>query len=163
MLDVVLPVYNEVTDLPYAVRRLHRFLSTDVPYPARIVIADNASTDGTLEVARRLVPKCTTLRSGTSRTNPASHLEGSVGARVVGDDDPCPVRHVGGEEPVHPVDRVRQIGDLVVDRQHDVEHIAPGPGPGAALRARSRQREVGHRAHRLPPSCHGTAARLTTC
>jgi glycosyltransferase involved in cell wall biosynthesis len=54
VLDVVLPVYNEVTDLPYAVRRLHRFLTTDVPYPARIVIADNASTDGTLEVARRL-------------------------------------------------------------------------------------------------------------
>ena len=54
MLDVVLPVYNEVTDLPDAVRRVHRFLATDVPYPARIVIADNASTDGTLEVARRL-------------------------------------------------------------------------------------------------------------
>ena len=54
VLDVVLPVYNEVTDLPDAVRRVHRFLATDVPHRARIVIADNASTDGTLEVARRL-------------------------------------------------------------------------------------------------------------
>src|SRR6478672_10819136 len=54
VLDVVLPVYNEVSDLPDAVRRVHRFLATDVPHRARIVIADNASTDGTLEVARRL-------------------------------------------------------------------------------------------------------------
>ncbi len=54
VLDVVIPVYNEENDLPGSVRRLHDFLATEVPYPARITVADNASTDGTLEVARQL-------------------------------------------------------------------------------------------------------------
>jgi putative flippase GtrA len=55
VLDIVIPVYNEERDLPGSVRRLHQFLVDEVPYPARITVADNASTDGTLEVARRLV------------------------------------------------------------------------------------------------------------
>ncbi|MDX1890032.1 bifunctional glycosyltransferase family 2/GtrA family protein [Mycolicibacterium sp. 050158] len=54
MLDVVVPVFNEERDLEASVRRLHRFLAADVPYPSRITVADNASTDGTLAVARRL-------------------------------------------------------------------------------------------------------------
>jgi len=55
VLDIVVPVYNEERDLPGSVQRLHEFLAAEVPYPARITVADNASTDGTLEVARRLV------------------------------------------------------------------------------------------------------------
>ncbi len=55
VLDIVIPVYNEEGDLSRSVRRLHEFLVDQVPYPARITVADNASTDGTLEVARRLV------------------------------------------------------------------------------------------------------------
>jgi putative flippase GtrA len=54
ILDIVIPVYNEETDLPGAVRRLHRFLVEEVPYRSRITVADNASTDATLEVARQL-------------------------------------------------------------------------------------------------------------
>ena len=54
VLDIVIPVYNEEHDLPGSVRRLHHFLATEVPYAARITVADNASTDGTLEVAHRL-------------------------------------------------------------------------------------------------------------
>jgi putative flippase GtrA len=54
VLDIVIPVYNEETDLPSAVRRLHRFLADEVPYRARITVADNASTDHTLDIARRL-------------------------------------------------------------------------------------------------------------
>ncbi len=53
-LDVVIPVHNEERDLPGCIRRLHDYLSTDVPYPARITVADNASTDGTLAVAYQL-------------------------------------------------------------------------------------------------------------
>src|SRR3954452_165271 len=52
--DVVVPVYNEERALPFSVRRLHAFLAAELPFTWRIVIADNASTDGTLEVARRL-------------------------------------------------------------------------------------------------------------
>lgn len=54
VLDIVIPVYNEERDLPACVHRLHQFLIDEVPYRARIVVADNASTDSTLSVARRL-------------------------------------------------------------------------------------------------------------
>ena len=53
-LDVVIPVYNEQNDLAQAVRRLHTYLSTSVPYSFRITIANNASTDRTAESADEL-------------------------------------------------------------------------------------------------------------
>lgn len=53
-LDIVVPVYNEQAALAGCVRRLHGYLRAEVPYTARITIADNASTDRTLEVARAL-------------------------------------------------------------------------------------------------------------
>lgn len=54
VLDVVIPVYNEEKDLDPCVRRLHAYLREVVPYRYRITVADNASTDGTLAIARRL-------------------------------------------------------------------------------------------------------------
>ena len=54
VLDIVVPVYNEERDLPECIRRIHRYLTTEVPYSARITVADNASTDNTLPVARQL-------------------------------------------------------------------------------------------------------------
>ena len=54
VLDIVIPVYNEERDLAGSVRRLHQFLATEVPYPSRITVADNASTDSTLAVAQEL-------------------------------------------------------------------------------------------------------------
>jgi glycosyltransferase involved in cell wall biosynthesis len=54
VLDVVIPVYNEETDLPGCVRRLHAHMTRAFPYAFRITIADNASTDRTLEVAHEL-------------------------------------------------------------------------------------------------------------
>ena len=54
VLDVVIPVYNEERDLGVCVRRLHEFLGDGFPFSARITIADNASTDTTLAVARGL-------------------------------------------------------------------------------------------------------------
>ena len=52
--EIVVPVYNEEHVLVASIRRLHRFLSDGFPFTWRIAIADNASTDGTLAVARRL-------------------------------------------------------------------------------------------------------------
>jgi glycosyltransferase involved in cell wall biosynthesis len=52
-LEIVVPVYNERIVLEGSLRRLHGFLTT-FPFSWRIVIADNASTDGTLALARRL-------------------------------------------------------------------------------------------------------------
>ncbi|MEV4146322.1 bifunctional glycosyltransferase family 2/GtrA family protein [Amycolatopsis sp. NPDC049691] len=54
VLDVVIPVYNEETDLEPCIRRLHAHLADHVSYRYRITIADNASTDSTLRVAERL-------------------------------------------------------------------------------------------------------------
>src|ERR1700745_2245267 len=52
--DIVVPVYNEEAALEQSIRRLHRFLTESFPFGWRIVIADNASTDGTPDVARGL-------------------------------------------------------------------------------------------------------------
>jgi putative flippase GtrA len=54
IVDVVVPVHDEETDLEPCLRRLHAHLSDQLPYPFRITVAENASTDGTLEVARRV-------------------------------------------------------------------------------------------------------------
>lgn len=53
-LDIVVPVYNEQAALEECVRRLRSYLSAEVPYTARITVADNASTDRTLAIARAL-------------------------------------------------------------------------------------------------------------
>ncbi len=52
--DVVIPVYNEERILAQSVETLRSFLRESFPYRWRIVIADNASTDGTLGIAEEL-------------------------------------------------------------------------------------------------------------
>jgi putative flippase GtrA len=54
LIDIVVPVYNEQAVLERSIRRLHRFLRTSMPFAWRLVIADNASTDATLAIARAL-------------------------------------------------------------------------------------------------------------
>ncbi len=54
VLDIVVPVFNEQVDLEPSVRRLHAHLADRFPYPFRITIADNASTDQTPLIAARL-------------------------------------------------------------------------------------------------------------
>ena len=52
LIDIVVPVYNERATLERSIRRLHGFLEANMPFAWRIVIADNASTDGTSVIAR---------------------------------------------------------------------------------------------------------------
>jgi putative flippase GtrA len=54
LIDIVVPVYNEQAALERSIRHLHAFLSANIPFAWRIVIADNASTDATLAIARAL-------------------------------------------------------------------------------------------------------------
>lgn len=54
VLDLAVPVFNEERDLAPSVRRLHAHLRETFPYPFRITIADNASTDTTPDIAARL-------------------------------------------------------------------------------------------------------------
>jgi glycosyltransferase involved in cell wall biosynthesis len=52
--DIVVPVYNEQEVLEGSIRRLHDYCSAELDHDWRIVIADNASTDATLPLAREL-------------------------------------------------------------------------------------------------------------
>jgi len=52
--DAVIPVYNEAHVIENSVNTLGAFLEKNVPYDWRIVVADNASTDDTLEVTTRI-------------------------------------------------------------------------------------------------------------
>ncbi|HEY0950618.1 bifunctional glycosyltransferase family 2/GtrA family protein [Nocardioides sp.] len=52
-LEVVIPVYNEERDLEASVARVLEHLAA-LPWTSRVTIADNASTDGTAVIARRL-------------------------------------------------------------------------------------------------------------
>jgi glycosyltransferase involved in cell wall biosynthesis len=53
-LDLVVPVYNEAHVLADSISRLRAFLGEQFPFSWRLTIADNASTDATLALARQL-------------------------------------------------------------------------------------------------------------
>ena len=54
-LDVVIPCLNEERALPVCIRRLHAFMSERMGrYDWGIVVADNGSTDGTLDAGEAL-------------------------------------------------------------------------------------------------------------
>src|SRR6201986_2148397 len=86
-LEIVVPVYNEAAGLERSIRRLHRFLSDGFPLTWRIVIADNASTDATPQIARRLadeLPRVRALRLERKGRGLALRTAWSAsGARVV--------------------------------------------------------------------------------
>ena len=63
VLDVVVPVFDEERDLEPSVRRLHAHLTAQFPYAFRITVADNASTDATPEIARRLAAELPGVRA----------------------------------------------------------------------------------------------------
>jgi glycosyltransferase involved in cell wall biosynthesis len=58
-LEIVVPVHNEEAALEGSINRLHEFLTTSMPFSWRVVIADNASTDGTAAIARSLARSLT--------------------------------------------------------------------------------------------------------
>jgi putative flippase GtrA len=57
LVEIVIPVYNEQHVLESSVQRLHSYLVDNLPYPFRITIADNASTDATWQVALNLTER----------------------------------------------------------------------------------------------------------
>jgi glycosyltransferase involved in cell wall biosynthesis len=52
--EIVVPVYNEEATLARSVQRIHDYLNGQFPFSWLITVADNASTDGTWEIAGRL-------------------------------------------------------------------------------------------------------------
>jgi glycosyltransferase involved in cell wall biosynthesis len=57
VVEITVPVYNEEHVLADSVAELHAYLVDHFPFRWRILIADNASTDETLPVARRLAER----------------------------------------------------------------------------------------------------------
>ncbi len=63
VLDVVVPVHNEQATVGACVRRLHAHLVATFPYPFRITVADNASTDATWATAQALADELPGVRA----------------------------------------------------------------------------------------------------
>lgn len=61
-IDLVIPVHNEEKGLEESVRHLDGYLRA-LPYSTTITIADNASTDGTWEIAERLAAEITRVHA----------------------------------------------------------------------------------------------------
>ncbi|WP_319267073.1 dolichyl-phosphate beta-glucosyltransferase [Streptomyces europaeiscabiei] len=61
--EIVVPVYNEAHVLAGSVGRLHAYLEASFPFPFRITIADNASTDATWEAALALAERLPHVRA----------------------------------------------------------------------------------------------------
>lgn len=55
--DIIIPVYNEERDLPISVEKLRAFLKENCTYRWKIVVANNASKDRTLDIAKELKAK----------------------------------------------------------------------------------------------------------
>lgn len=57
-IEIVIPIYNEEKELKENILRLHSFLAKRLePYRWKILIADNASTDNSLNIAKSLSKK----------------------------------------------------------------------------------------------------------
>ncbi len=62
VVDVVIPVHNEECGLAASIERLHAYLADESPFTWAITIADNASIDGTWDVASALAARLRGVR-----------------------------------------------------------------------------------------------------
>lgn len=87
LVEVVVPVHNEERVLAASVERLHAYLADTLPYPFRITVADNASTDATWPVARDLAARHPRVRAvrlrDKGRGRALRHVWGTSDADVV--------------------------------------------------------------------------------
>lgn len=63
VVEIVIPVHNEETDLAASIRRLEAFLAEGFPYHYQVTIADNASTDQTWAIAESLAIESRRVRA----------------------------------------------------------------------------------------------------
>jgi glycosyltransferase involved in cell wall biosynthesis len=63
LVEVVVPVHNEEHVLEASIRRLHGYLEASFPFSFRVTIADNASTDATWLLAKRLAERLGGVRA----------------------------------------------------------------------------------------------------
>jgi len=63
VVDIVVPIYNEVAELAASIHRLYAYLSSRFPFSWRITIVDNASTDGSWSEALSLASGLDNVRA----------------------------------------------------------------------------------------------------
>jgi putative flippase GtrA len=63
LVEIVVPVHDEQRVLEASIVRLHRYLAASFPFAFRITIADNASTDATWLLAKRLAERLPDVRA----------------------------------------------------------------------------------------------------
>jgi putative flippase GtrA len=63
LVEVVVPVHNEQRALEASIWRLHGYLTAHFPFAFRITVADNASTDATWPLARKLAEQLPRVRA----------------------------------------------------------------------------------------------------
>ena len=63
LVEVVVPVHNEQHVLEASIARLHGYLTASFPFSFRVTIADNASTDATWLLAKRLAERLPGVRA----------------------------------------------------------------------------------------------------
>ena len=143
--DIVVPVHNEERVLPDSITRLHAFLSEEFPFDWRIVIADNASTDGTADGGRRA--RRTVRRRRGDPGRPEGQGPGAAGG-VDGLD--------GGRGGVH--------GRRPLDRAHRTAAARRAAGVGALRPGRrlAAERRVDGRP-RAEAGAHLTDATTSSC
>jgi cellulose synthase/poly-beta-1,6-N-acetylglucosamine synthase-like glycosyltransferase len=87
LVEVTVPVYNEEKVLADSVRRLHSYLTANLSFRFVITIADNASTDETFAIAKRMCAELTGVRAihldRKGRGLALRHVWGSSSADVV--------------------------------------------------------------------------------
>ena len=86
-IEIAVPVHNEKADVATNVLRLRRYVDSNIPLSTLITVVDNASTDGTWEIARRLEATHSNLRAvrlgRKGRGGALRHVWGASAARVV--------------------------------------------------------------------------------
>ena len=141
--DAVIPVYNEAHVIERSVATLADYLDKHLPYDWRIRIADNASTDTTLQVAQGLserMPRVDVLhldQKGRGRALRAAWLDSK--ADVVSYMDVDLSTDLAAYPPM-----IRAIAEEGYD-------VATGRrlGPGARVEKRKLQREITSRAYNM--------------
>jgi glycosyltransferase involved in cell wall biosynthesis len=87
LIEVTVPVYNEAKILAKNIRRLHSYLTANLPFRFVITIADNASTDDTFGIAQRIRAELPRVRAvhldRKGRGLALRHVWGSSDADIV--------------------------------------------------------------------------------
>jgi glycosyltransferase involved in cell wall biosynthesis len=63
LVDVVVPVYNEESQLESSIKTLREFLDLEFPFSALVTIVDNGSSDSTPSIATRLASEMSGVRA----------------------------------------------------------------------------------------------------